>query len=63
MSKYEYLLFDLDGTITDSFESVANCFCYALKYFGIEVKNISSVNLSYAILEILFSSNIPVIIL
>ncbi len=41
MKKYEYLLFDLDGTITDSFESVANCFCYALKHFGIEVKNIS----------------------
>ncbi len=41
MKNYEYLLFDLDGTITDSFESVANCFCYALKYFGIEVKNIS----------------------
>lgn len=41
MKKYDYLLFDLDGTITDSFESVANCFSYALKHFGIEVKNIS----------------------
>lgn len=41
MKKYKYLLFDLDGTITDSFESVANCFIHALKYFGIEVKNIS----------------------
>lgn len=41
MKKYEYLLFDLDGTITDSFESVANCFSYALKHFGVEVKNIS----------------------
>lgn len=41
MKKYEYLLFDLDGTITDSFESVANCFIYALRHFGIEVKDIS----------------------
>ena len=41
MKKYEYLLFDLDGTITDSFESVANCFSYALKHFGVEVQNIS----------------------
>ena len=41
MKKYEYLLFDLDGTITDSFESVANCFRYALHHFGIDVENIS----------------------
>ena len=41
MKKYKYLLFDLDGIITDSFESVANCFSYALKHFGVEVKNIS----------------------
>lgn len=41
MKKYKYLLFDLDGTITDSFESVANCFTYALNHFGVEVKNIS----------------------
>jgi phosphoglycolate phosphatase len=41
MKNYEYLLFDLDGTITDSFESVANCFIHALKHFGITVKNIS----------------------
>lgn len=41
MKKYRYLLFDLDGTITDSFESVANCFIHALGYFGIEVKDIS----------------------
>lgn len=41
MKKYKYLLFDLDGTITDSFESVANCFVYALKHFGITVENIA----------------------
>jgi len=37
MKKYKYLLFDLDGTITDSFDSVANCFIYALSFYGINV--------------------------
>ena len=37
MSKYKYLLFDLDGTITDSFDSVANSFIYALSFYGIKV--------------------------
>ncbi len=39
MRKYDYLLFDLDGTITDSFDSVANCFIYALSFFGVKVED------------------------
>ena len=35
MLKYKYLLFDLDGTITDSFDSVANSFIYALSCYGV----------------------------
>lgn len=36
MKKYKNILFDLDGTLTDSFEGVANSFIYGLKAFGIE---------------------------
>lgn len=39
MKKYKYLLLDLDGTITDSFDSVANCFIYALSFFGVSVED------------------------
>lgn len=39
MKKYKYLLFDLDGTITDSFDSVANCFIHALSFYNVSVKN------------------------
>ncbi len=42
MKKYEYLFFDLDGTITDSFLSVANSFKYALESYGIKVDDINS---------------------
>jgi len=35
MLKYKYLLFDLDGTITDSFDSVANSFIHALSCYGV----------------------------
>ncbi len=36
MSKrYEYLLFDLDGTITDSYEAITRSYKYALEYYGI----------------------------
>ncbi len=37
--KYKYLLFDLDGTITDSFDSVANSYIHALSFFDINVKD------------------------
>lgn len=35
---YKYILFDLDGTLTDSKEGIINCFIYALKACGIEEK-------------------------
>lgn len=41
MGKYEYLFFDLDGTIIDSFESVTRCFAYALESYGIYVKDLN----------------------
>ncbi|MBQ4630013.1 MAG: HAD hydrolase-like protein [Clostridia bacterium] len=41
MSKYKYLLFDLDGTILDSFEGVAKSFAYALESYGIHVKDLN----------------------
>ena len=31
------ILFDLDGTLTDSGEGIMNCAEYALRHFGIEV--------------------------
>lgn len=33
---YSYILFDLDGTLTDPKEGITKCVQYALKYFGIE---------------------------
>lgn len=33
---YQYLLFDLDGTLTDSQEGILNCIIYTLDYYGIE---------------------------
>ena len=35
---YRTLLFDLDGTITDSFPGIVNSICYALSSFGIQVE-------------------------
>ena len=37
MSRYDYLLFDLDGTLTDPGEGITNSVVYALKKWGIEV--------------------------
>ena len=31
---YKYILFDLDGTLTDPKEGITKCFQYALKHFG-----------------------------
>ena len=39
MSKYEYLFFDLDGTLTDSAEGITNCVEHALNKFGISVND------------------------
>ena len=33
---YRYLLFDLDGTLTDPTEGITKCVAYALKHFGME---------------------------
>ena len=35
---YEYVFFDLDGTLTDPFVGITGCVAYALSKFGIEVK-------------------------
>ncbi len=40
---YEYILFDLDGTLTDSGLGITNSVIYALKKFGIELKDRSEV--------------------
>lgn len=34
---YKYVLFDLDGTITEPFEGITNSIVYALDFFGIKV--------------------------
>lgn len=40
MKQYKYLLFDLDGTITDSEIGITRCVEYALNYFGIQVSDL-----------------------
>lgn len=40
----EYILFDLDGTITDSQLGIKNSVAYALNHFGIKVDNMDSLN-------------------
>ena len=42
MKSYQYLLFDLDGTLTDSSTGITNSVAYALKKFGIEVEDRST---------------------
>ena len=37
---FEHILFDLDGTLTDSYEGIAKCVQYALHYYGIEENNL-----------------------
>ncbi len=36
---FDLILFDLDGTLTDPKEGITNCVKYALKHFGIEENN------------------------
>ena len=36
----QYILLDLDGTLTNSFEGIAKCFQYALAAFGIDEPNL-----------------------
>lgn len=42
IKKYSYLLFDLDGTITDSCEGIYKSFAYALDCYGIHVDSLES---------------------
>lgn len=37
--KYKYILFDLDGTLTDPGEGITNSVIYSLRKFGIEVED------------------------
>lgn len=39
MPRYAYCLFDLDGTLTDPGEGITRSVAYALSFFGIEVKD------------------------
>lgn len=41
---FEYILFDLDGTLTDSGEGITKAVQYSLKHFGIEVSNLNDLN-------------------
>lgn len=40
--EYDYLLFDLDGTLTDPKEGITRCVQYALSSFGIEEENLDA---------------------
>ena len=44
MKEYKYVLFDLDGTLTDPAVGITTSVAYALKKFGIEVEDISTLN-------------------
>ena len=35
---FDYIFFDLDGTLTDPALGITNSFIHALKYFGIEMQ-------------------------
>lgn len=41
---YKNILFDLDGTLTDSAPGITNCVAYALEKFGIRVEDKSELN-------------------
>lgn len=42
MRKYRYILFDLDGTITEPYKGISGGIIYALKKFGIDVPDNST---------------------
>lgn len=42
MSKYKYILFDLDGTITEPFRGISGGIIHALNKFGVEVPDNST---------------------
>ncbi len=39
MGNYEYIIFDLDGTLTDSAPGIMNSFVYAIEHMGGEVRD------------------------
>lgn len=41
MKDYQYYLFDLDGTLTDSFPGITRSVQYALDYYGIHVEDLN----------------------
>lgn len=44
MKKYQTILFDLDGTLTDSGPGIMNAVTYALHHYGIEVEDRASLH-------------------
>lgn len=44
MNNYKYILFDLDGTLTDPAEGITNSVAYALNKFGITVEDKTELN-------------------
>ena len=42
MKSYKYILFDLDGTLTDPKEGITKSVAYALEYYGIHVEDLDS---------------------
>lgn len=42
MKQYQYVLFDLDGTLTDPKEGITKSVAYALKSYGIQVDDLDS---------------------
>jgi phosphoglycolate phosphatase len=44
LNNFEYILFDLDGTLTDSGEGIAKSVQYALEYFDIIVDDLKELN-------------------
>lgn len=42
MNEFNYILFDLDGTLTDPKEGITKSVAYALKSFGIEVEDLNT---------------------
>ncbi len=44
MNNFEYILFDLDGTLTDSGEGITKSVQYALEYFDIIVDDLKELN-------------------
>ena len=44
MSKYKYIIFDLDGTLSDSKEGITKSVQYALEKVGIIEENLDNLN-------------------